>query len=47
MNNFTCGSSPAIPEYANACGIIVRPTVIPATISPAASVDEYLKTKMI
>lgn len=38
----TAGSRPAIPAYASACGIIVKPTVMPATKSPIASSLEYL-----
>lgn len=38
----TAGSRPAMPAYASACGMTVRPTVIPATISPIASWLEYL-----
>lgn len=38
----TAGSSPAMPAYAKACGITVRPTVTPATKSPTASWLEYL-----
>lgn len=35
--SLTAGARPAIPAYASACGITVKPTVIPATKSPTAS----------
>lgn len=38
----TAGSRPAIPAYAKACGITVKPTVTPATKSPTKSSVEYL-----
>lgn len=33
----TAGSKPAMPAYARACGMTVKPTVTPATKSPIAS----------
>lgn len=39
----TAAGSPAMPAYARACGITVSPTVIPATASPIASSELYLK----
>lgn len=40
--SLTAGSKPAMPAYARACGMTVKPTVTPATKSPTASWLEYL-----
>lgn len=41
MLKLTAAGNPAMPEYAKACGITVSPTVMPATMSPMASSQEY------
>uniref|UniRef100_A0A336MN41 CSON004154 protein n=1 Tax=Culicoides sonorensis TaxID=179676 RepID=A0A336MN41_CULSO len=37
----TAAGSPAILEYASACGITVKPTVMPATRSPRKSSEFF------